>query len=106
MKKQKIIKILILIEIEERITIFKNNSTDMITKLNNSNVKAYNVSNSNKILKKYHLFETNFINSFFRSFFLLIVSEVMDKTFIIILFFSTKLPPSNYYFSLDNVYYL
>lgn len=61
-----------------------NNTKSVINSLNSPFDNSYAI--------KHHGFEINFFSSFFRSFFLLFVSEVMDKTFIIILYFSTKLP--------------
>lgn len=65
--------------------------------INSSIIDNFNYT-INDIEVKYHSFERGFFSSFFRSFSLLLVSEVMDKTFIIILYFSTKLPPSKLLF--------
>ncbi len=70
---------------------------------NKNNITTIIVDNFNSSLvdigEKYHSFEdVGFLSSFTRSFSLLLVSEVMDKTFIIIFYFSTKLPLSKLLF--------
>ena len=65
-----------------------------ITYRNISTIQDLNLKNEihkNEIIN--NKFETNFQSSFIKSFSLLLVSEVMDKTFIIILYFSSKLSP-------------
>lgn len=85
--------------LDRNVIILKKNTKDMITKINETNIKdQYHISNSGEISKKYKTFDTKFIDSLIRSFSLLMVSEFMDKTFIIILFFSIDLPPAKLIF--------
>lgn len=74
-----------------------NKINDIVSVSKNSSINSINNPNSNNGMK-HHSFEINFFNSFFRSFSLLLISEVMDKSFIIILYFSTKLPPTKVLF--------
>jgi putative Ca2+/H+ antiporter (TMEM165/GDT1 family) len=78
--------------IKEADVIVTNKTNENIVIDKNSSINSINPAYNNYGMK-YHSFEINFISSFFRSFSLLLVSEVMDKSFIIILYFSTKLPP-------------
>jgi len=70
----------------------KSINYDTIFNLNSSVISNFDTKLVQHPEIKYHSFEVNTINSFLRSFSLLLVSEVMDKTFLIILYFSTKLP--------------
>ncbi len=91
------------IELEQESKAPFNNKTDenVVEDINansNSTIIFINSTFIDNSTNKHHGFEINFFSSFYRSFSLLLVSEVMDKTFIIILYFSTKLPPSKLLF--------
>lgn len=76
----------------------KTNENTVINTNNSAIIPLNSTYNKNNYGMKHHEFEINFFSSFFRSFSLSLVSEVMDKTFIIILYFSTKLPPGKLLF--------
>lgn len=79
-----------------------NNTLETSNGKNTSIINSYpeSVAKEAKKQKIIHAgeFECNFISSFFRSFSLLLVSETMDKTFIIILYFATRLSPGKLFF--------
>lgn len=83
-------------KIEQEINV-PNKTNEIIVIDRNSSINSIAPTYNNYGMK-YHSFEINFFSSFFRSFSLLLVSEVMDKSFIIILYFSTKLPPTKVLF--------